>query len=141
MRPPCRSLRADWIWGHGSAFSMPSSMDRGARGSSSRYWESNRHEGAMGGRLHGNGQFFLELLFVIKACIIAIASEQLLMPAELDNASMIEDGDLIRFPDGRHTMRDQDGGCSRRVGPKAAQNPLFRVGVDIGQGIIEDKDR
>ena len=63
-----------------------------------------------------NRKLFLQLLFVIQACIIAIKRQQFLVSAELDNPSLIQHGDPVGVAHSRDPMRNQNRGAARGIG-------------------------
>src|ERR1700688_1207002 len=52
----------------------------------------------------------------------------------------MEDGDAIGVADGRNAVGDEDGGASAHDLPEMVENFVFGVGVDAGEGVVEDKD-
>src|SRR5579862_3696114 len=44
-----------------------------------------------------DSEFFFELLFLIKACVVAVECEQFFMATGLDDSAMIQDSDLVRI--------------------------------------------
>jgi len=52
----------------------------------------------------------------------------------------MEDGDAVGVADGGHTMGDEDSGASAHDFPEMVEDLVFGVGVDTGQGVVEDED-
>src|ERR1035441_9981575 len=88
----------------------------------------------------GDGEFFFQLLLLIEAGVVAVAGEQLIVPAQLHNSSVVEYGDLVGIAHSGDAMGDHDGGRGMDVTAQASQDAFFRVGVYAGQRVVEDED-
>ena len=62
------------------------------------------------------------------------------MRALLGYASIHKYRDAIGIACRGDPVRDQDGGAALHRGAKAAENLLFRIGVDARQGIVQDEN-
>src|SRR5205823_396707 len=49
-------------------------------------------------------------------------------------------GDLVSVAGRGDSVGDEDGGAAFHDAVEAAEDPLFGVGVDAGQGVVEDKN-
>ncbi len=65
---------------------------------------------------------------------------QFVVGAEFGDAAGDEDGDLIGVAGGGDAVGDEDGGAAFHDSLEAAEDSLFGVGVDAGEGIVEDED-
>ena len=59
---------------------------------------------ARGFRLSGDCQFLFQLLFLVETGVIPIAKQQVFMSAELDDAAMVEHGDLVGMAHGGNAV-------------------------------------
>jgi hypothetical protein len=64
----------------------------------------------------------------------------LVVGAEFGDAAGDEDGDLVGVARGGDAVGDEDGGASAHDFAEAGEDALFGVGVDTGEGIVEDED-
>jgi hypothetical protein len=69
-----------------------------------------------------------------------LLGEQFVVGAEFDDASLVENGDAVGVADGGDAVRDEDGGASAHEIAQVVENFVFGVGVDAGEGVVEDKD-
>ena len=88
----------------------------------------------------GNGELFLEELFLEKAAVVAVARQQFFVGAEFGNASANQDRDAIGVAHGGYAVGDEDGSATGHHAAEFLQNALLRVGVDAGEGVVEDED-
>src|SRR5581483_11940018 len=82
-------------------------------------------------------QFFRELLLAIEVGVKAAASDEILVRAALNDASFVEDQDLVGFLHRRYPVRDDDAGLLVDGGSQAAENHILGLGVDAGQAVVE----
>lgn len=88
----------------------------------------------------GDGEFFLEALLFEEAGVVAVAGEEFVVCAQFGDAAGYEDGDLVGVAGGGDAVGDEDGGPALHDGAKAVEDALFGVGVDAGEGVVEDED-
>ena len=62
------------------------------------------------------------------------------MGAEFDDASLVEDGDAVGVADGGDAVGDEDGGASAHDFAEMVEDFIFGVGVDAGEGVVEDEN-
>ena len=62
------------------------------------------------------------------------------MGAVFDDASLVEDGDGVGVADGGNAVGDEDGGASAHDFAEVVEDFVFGVGVDAGEGVVEDED-
>jgi len=58
--------------------------------------------------------------------------------ADLDNAALMEDNDLIGLVDGRESVGDDDGGAAQHECVEAALDGFLCFAVEGTSGLIED---
>ena len=54
--------------------------------------------------------------------------------------ALVEDGDAVGVADGGDAVGDEDGGASVHEVAKVVEDFVFGVGVDAGEGVVEDED-
>ena len=62
------------------------------------------------------------------------------MGALLGDAAGDQDGDLVGVAGGGDAVGDEEGGASAHDLAQTGEDDLFGVGVDAGQGVVEDED-
>ncbi len=62
------------------------------------------------------------------------------MGAELDDAAGVQHGDLVGVAHGGDAVRDEDGGAAAHDLPQVIEDAFFGVGVNAGEGVVEDQD-
>ena len=62
------------------------------------------------------------------------------MGAEFYDTSLVEDGDQVGVADGGNAVGDEDGGASAHDFAEVVEDFVFGVGVDAGEGVVEDED-
>ena len=62
------------------------------------------------------------------------------MGAEFDNASLVQDGDGVGVADGGNAVGDEDGGASAHDFAQVVEDFVFGVGVDAGEGVVENQN-
>ena len=88
----------------------------------------------------GYGEFFFEALLFEETGVVAVAGDEFVVGAELGDAAGDEDGDLVGVARGGDAVGDEDGGATFHDSLQAAEDALFGVGVDAGEGVVEDED-
>ena len=91
-------------------------------------------------RLAGDGELFFELLLFGEGGVVAVAGDELVVGAELGDAAVDEDGDLVGVAGGGDAVGDEDGGAALHDLAQAGEDLLFGVGVDGGERVVEDED-
>jgi hypothetical protein len=84
------------------------------------------------GSLGCSGEFFFEALFFEEAGVVAVAREEFVVGSELRDAATDQYRDLVSVACGRDAVRDEDSCAIAHALAKAAEYPLFGVGVDAG---------
>ena len=72
--------------------------------------------------------------------IFSFEGEQLLVGALLDDASVVEDDDLVGIADGGEAVGNDESGAPLHDAVHAALDELLGTGVDGGGCLVEDKD-
>src|ERR1700682_1924706 len=72
--------------------------------------------------------------------VIAVAGDKLIVGAYFYDASLVKDGDRVRVADGGHAVGDEDGGAPAHDFPEMVEDFVFGMGVDAGEGVVEDED-
>ena len=88
----------------------------------------------------GDGELLFEALLFVEAGIVAISGEKFVVGAELDDASADEDGDAVGIADRGDAVGDEDGGAAFHAAAQLFEDALLGVGIDAGQGVVEDED-
>ncbi len=52
----------------------------------------------------------------------------------------MQDGDAVCVAHGGDAVRDEDGGASLHHFAQAVEDVIFGVGIDAGEGVVEDED-
>src|SRR5208337_2526690 len=86
------------------------------------------------------GQLLFQQLFVIEIGVITVAGNELVVRALFYDASLVEDGDGVGVADGGNAMGDEDGGASAHDFAEMVEDFIFGVGVDAGEGVVEDEN-
>src|SRR5579871_5923088 len=86
------------------------------------------------------GQFFFQQLFVIQVAVVAVQGQEFVVGAEFDDAAAMQDGDAVRIAHGGDAMRDKDGGAAVHDVAQVIENFVFRVGIDAGEGVVENQN-
>src|SRR5512145_592851 len=74
----------------------------------------------------------LQELPAVQLRVVAAARHQLVVPALLHHAALLQDHDQVRVLHGRHAVADQERRARAAHLAQAAQHLLLRVGVDRG---------
>src|SRR5215467_12284475 len=70
--------------------------------------------------------------------VAASPRHQLIVRAELDNPSALEDADPVRVPDGREAMGDQDDGAATSGLQEAVEDLRLAPYVQLSCGLVQD---
>ena len=71
----------------------------------------------------------------------AVAADQLGMAAGLDDPAVIDDEDAVGADHAREAMRQDQGRAALRQPVEPALDDRLVLGIDRGQGLVEDQDR
>src|SRR5438874_4173190 len=91
-------------------------------------------------RLSCYGKLFFQTLLFKEAGVVTVAGEELVVSAEFSDAAAHKHGDLVSVAGRGDSVGDEDGGAAFHDAVEAAEDPLFGVGVDAGQGVVEDEN-
>jgi len=72
--------------------------------------------------------------------IVAAGQDQLVVATPFDDASCAQHHDQVCPAHGRDAMRDDERGPSERKGLEVGQDALLCLGIDSGQGVVQDQD-
>src|SRR4051812_43717396 len=76
-----------------------------------------------------------------KRAVPASSDDQLVVRADLDDAAVIKDDDLVRIPHGREAVRDRDRRASFRETVERLLDESLRFRVERARRLVEDEDR
>ena len=76
----------------------------------------------------------------VQAPVGALAAEQLLVRALLDDAAVVEHDDVAGAADGGEAVGDHDRRAAGEQPPQAGLDPALRVDVDVRGRLVEDED-
>ena len=109
--------------------------------------DSSRHNPALGmtdiwmeSRSLDFGEFFFQQLFVVEVVVVAVQGEEFFVGAEFDDAAGVQDGDAVGVADGGDAVGNEDGGAAAHYVAQVVEDFVFGVGVDAGEGVVEDED-
>src|SRR6266550_1142486 len=85
-------------------------------------------------------QFLFQQLLVVEIGVVAVTSDEFVVGAEFDDASLVEDGDAVGVTDGRDAVRDEDGGASLHDLAQVVEDLVFGVRVHAGESVVENED-
>src|SRR6202023_3675292 len=71
---------------------------------------------------------------------IAVKGDKLIVGAYFYDASLVKDGDRVRVADGGNAGGDEDGRASAHDLPEMVEDFVFGMGVDAGEGVVENED-
>ena len=77
---------------------------------------------------------------MVEAGVVSVQGKQFVVAADFDDAAVVEHSDLVGVAHGGNPVGDEDGGGSCGIVAESAQDALFGVGIDAGQGVVEDED-
>src|SRR5438552_2389643 len=73
--------------------------------------------------------------------VAAAGEDQVLVAADLDDATAVEDDDLVRIADGRETVGDRDRRAALREAVERLLHEPLGLGVERARRLVEDEDR
>src|SRR5208282_2829254 len=69
-----------------------------------------------------------------------VAGDKLIVGAQFHDASLVKDGDRVGVADGGNAVGDEDSRASAHDFAEMVEDLIFGVGVDAGEGIVEDEN-
>ena len=85
-------------------------------------------------------KFLLQELCFVDPVVDPVVFNQFFMRAGLNDATLIENNDVVGVFDGRDPMRDEDSCPILHDFGKSVENGVFGLGIYVREGIIKDKD-
>ena len=81
-----------------------------------------------------------EFLKIDHFLVVGAAQDELVVRADVHDPPVVDEDDLVHIFDGGDTVRDEDGREPRPVLFEVREDLLLRLGVDGGDGIVQDED-
>src|SRR5262249_36237436 len=72
--------------------------------------------------------------------VAALAGEELLVRADLDDLAAFEDDDAAGVPDGAQAVGDDEAGAALHEFEERALDERFALGIEVAGGFVEDQD-